>query len=131
MKRKISIISFFIIPIVLVMIAQGLVSIGTLKFNGTGEILENNAVDIMSQTVKNRRVLLENKMLEQWSFITNGKSSIAQDLQEIFQSTQTDTEDFLRNNEAQKEYLDDVFSGCVDVLQNNYVEGLFLILAKD
>lgn len=131
MKQKISIISFFIIPIVLVMIAQGLVSIGTLKFNGTGEILENNAVDIMSQTVKNRRVLLENKMLEQWSFITNGKSSIVQDLQEIFQSTQTDTEDFLRNNEAQKEYLDDVFSGCVDVLQNNYVEGLFLILAKD
>ena len=131
MKRKISIISFFIIPIVIVMIAQGLVSIGTLTFNGTGVVLENNAVDIMSQTVKNRGVILENKMLEQWGFIANGKNRIAQDLQNIFQTTQTDAEGFLSNNEAQKEYLDGIFSECVDVLQNNSVEGLFLILAKD
>lgn len=69
MKRKISIISLFMIPIVIVMIAQGVVSIGTLKINGADRTLENNAVDMMGQTVENRKVILENKMLEQWSFI--------------------------------------------------------------
>ena len=64
MKRKISIISLFMIPIVIVMIAQGVVSIGTLKINGADRTLENNAVDMMGQTVENRKVILENKMLE-------------------------------------------------------------------
>lgn len=67
MKRKISIISLLIIPIVAVMIAQGVVSIGTLKINGADRTLENNAVNMMSRTVENRKVILENKMLEQWS----------------------------------------------------------------
>lgn len=69
MKHKISIISLFIIPIVAVMIAQGAVSIGTLKINGADRTLENNAVNMMSRTVENRKVILENKMLEQWSFV--------------------------------------------------------------
>lgn len=71
MKRKISIISLLIIPIVAVMIAQGIVSIGTLKINGADRTLENNAVNMMSRTVENRKVILENKMLEQWSFVAN------------------------------------------------------------
>ena len=65
MKQKISIISLFMIPIVVVMIAQGAVSIGTMKINGADRMLENNAVDMMGQTVENRKVILENKMLEQ------------------------------------------------------------------
>lgn len=74
MKQKISIISLFMIPIVVVMIAQGAVSIGTMKINGTDRMLENNAVDMMGQTVENRKVILENKMLEQWSFIGSEKA---------------------------------------------------------
>lgn len=131
MKRKISIISFFIIPIVIVMIAQGIVSIGTLKFNGADVTLENNAVDIMNQTVTNRRVILENMMLEQWSFVANDKSSIAQNLQDVLQSRQTEMDEFLKNDEAQKAYLEEVFPECVNVLQNSMVNGFFLVLAKD
>ena len=51
MKHKISIISLFIIPIVAVMIAQGAVSIGTLKISGADRTLENNEVNMMIQTV--------------------------------------------------------------------------------
>ena len=113
------------------MIAQGIVSIGTLKFNGADVTLENNAVDIMSQTVTNRRVILENMMLEQWSFVANDKSSIAQNLQDVLQSRQIEMNEFMKNDEEQKEYLEEVFPECVNVLQNSMVNGFFLVLAKD
>ena len=113
------------------MIAQGIVSIGALKLNGADRALENNAVDIMARTVENRKVILENKMLEKWSFITNEKSSLAGDLQDALQSGHMDAEEFLKNDEAQKAYLEEIFPECVDALQENTVNGLFLILAND
>ena len=130
MKRKISIISLFMIPIVIVMIAQGVVSIGTLKINGADRTLENNAVDMMGQTVENRKVILENKMLEQWSFIGSEKSTLSQSLKSTMQSEQADIGEFLQSDEMQKDYLDVVFPECVDVLQKNNVTGLFLVLAN-
>lgn len=131
MKRKISIISLFIIPIVMILIAQGAVSIGALKLNGADRELENNAVDMMSQTVENRKVILENKMLEQWSAVVNEKNDLSRYLKKAIQSEVTDTEEFLADGEAQKQYLESVFSECVDVLQKNNVSGLFLILANE
>ena len=131
MKRKISIISLLIIPIVAVMIAQGIVSIGTLKINGADRTLENNAVNMMSRTVENRKVILENKMLEQWSFVANERGTLSKSLKETLKSDHMDMEDFLQNDDVQKEFLESVFSECVDVLQKNPVTGLYLILANE
>ena len=131
MKRKISIISLFIIPIVAIMIAQGAVSIGTLRINGADRTLENNAVDMMSQTVENRRVILENKMLEQWSFVANEKGTLAQTLMSALNAADVDAERFLSDEDAQKAYLEAVFPQCVEALQKNNVSGLFLILGND
>lgn len=131
MKRKISIISLLIIPIVAVMIAQGVVSIGTLKINGADRTLENNAVNMMSRTVENRKVILENKMLEQWSFVANERGTLSKSLKETLKSDHMDMEDFLQNDDVQKEFLESVFSECVDVLQKNPVTGLYLILANE
>ena len=112
------------------MIAQGAVSIGTLKINGADRTLENNAVNMMSRTVENRKVILENKMLEQWSFIGSGKGTLSQSLKSTMQSEQADMGEFLQSDEMQKDYLDVVFPECVDVLQKNNVTGLFLVLAN-
>lgn len=131
MKHKISIISLFIIPIVAVMIAQGAVSIGTLKINGADRTLENNAVNMMSRTVENRKVILENKMLEQWSFVANERGTLSKSLKETLKSGHMDMEEFLQNDDVQKEFLESVFSECVDVLQKNPVTGLYLILANE
>ena len=131
MKRKISIISLFIIPIVAVMIAQGAVSIGTLKISGADRTLEKNAVNMMSQTVENRKVILENKMLDQWSFVANERGTLSKSLKKTLQSGHMDMEEFLQNDDVQKEFLESVFSECVDVLQKNPVTGLYLILANE
>lgn len=131
MKRKVSIISLFMIPIVLVIIAQGMVSVGMLKLNGADTRLENNAVDMMSQTVENRKVILENKMLEQWSFLTNEKSTLIQQLKNVLESETIEPEEFLKNEDAQKRFLEDIFSYCVEELQKNMVNGLFLVLGND
>ena len=129
MKRKISIISLFVIPIVAVMIAQGAVSIGTLKINGADRALENNAVDMMGRTVENRKVILENKMLEQWSSVADEHGNLETKLEEILKEEQMDAEEFLQDENAKKAYLEAVFQDCVSTLQKNPVSGLFLILA--
>ena len=128
MKRKRSIISLFIIPIVVVMIAQGVVSIGTLKLNGADRTLENNAVDMMGQTVENRKVILANKMLEQWSSVADEQNELAGKLKTTMQS---DVKTVLQDEDAQKQYLESVFSECVSVLQKSSVSGIFLIMAND
>lgn len=87
-------------------------------------------MDMMGQTVENRKVILKNKMLEQWGFIGNENGFLSQNLKNTMQTKQADVSEFLKDDEMQKAYLDTVFSECIDILQKNDVTGIFLVLAN-
>lgn len=57
-KRKI--IYLLLIPLIFVVILQGLLPFSTLNFLKTKETLAQNAVNIDSYLVENRKVVLEN-----------------------------------------------------------------------
>ena len=66
MKKR-TIFSLFVVPLILVMMVQAMISYGTFFFSGTPFLLKEYSVGILNQTVENRKILLENDMVQRWS----------------------------------------------------------------
>ena len=67
MKKKKSLWNIFLIPILIIVFVQGAVPFLTLIFSGIRSNMENAVIGLDSHTVENRKVVLENDMIEQWS----------------------------------------------------------------
>ena len=69
MKKKKSLWNIFLIPILIIVFVQGAVPFLTLIFSGIRSNMENAVIGLDSHTVENRKVVLENDMIEQWSSV--------------------------------------------------------------
>ena len=65
-----------LIPLLVVVLLQGLLPFSVLLFSRTKETMVQNAVDIDSHLVENRRVVLENAMLESLIISWNSQDQI-------------------------------------------------------
>lgn len=68
-KRKRSLLDIFLIPILIIVFVQGAVPFLTLIFSGIRTSMEDTMIGLDSHTVENRKVVLENDMIEQWSSV--------------------------------------------------------------
>ena len=68
-KQKKSLMSILLVPLLLVVVLEGILPFGTLMASGAKATLESNTVDIDSHLVQNRSVVLENAMVDQWSAV--------------------------------------------------------------
>ena len=55
MKKR-TIFSLFVVPLILVMMVQAMISYGTFFFSGTPFLLKEYSVGILNQTVENRKI---------------------------------------------------------------------------
>ena len=129
-RRKRSLLDIFLIPILIIVAIQGAVPFLTLIFSGIRSSVENTVIGLDSHTVENRKVVLENDMLEQWSSIYKESDSLSTALVKILDSHQMDMQGFLLSAEVQEEYLETVFYDMVEVLQYNSTSGIFLVLGN-
>ena len=58
-----------LLPLLLVVLFQGILPFSMLLSSGVKSIMESNAVDLDSYLVENSKVILENAMIEQWSAV--------------------------------------------------------------
>ncbi|MEI3330848.1 MAG: hypothetical protein V8R27_04440 [Oscillospiraceae bacterium] len=70
-RRKKSLTYLLLLPLLLVVLLQGIVPFSILLASGTRETMERNTVDIDSNLVENQSVVLQNAMVDQWSGIRN------------------------------------------------------------
>ena len=68
-KKKKSLWNIFLIPILIIVFVQGAVPFLTLIFSGIRSNMENAVIGLDSHTVENRKVVLENDMIEQRSSV--------------------------------------------------------------
>ena len=129
-RRKRSLLDIFLIPILIIVAIQGAVPFLTLIFSGIRSSVENTVIGLDSHTVENRKVVLENDMLEQWSSIYKESDSLSTALVKILDSHQMEMQGFLASTEVQEEYLETVFYDMVEVLQYNSTSGIFLVLGN-
>ena len=93
--------------------------------------MENAVIGLDSHTVENRKVVLENDMIEQWSSVYKESDSLSSALTKVLSDHQMDMQGFMGLGKVQEEYLETVFYDMVEVLQYNSTSGIFLVLGND
>lgn len=131
MKKKRSLLNIFLIPILLIVLVQGAVPFLTLLLSGIRSGMENTVIGLDSHTVENRKVVLENDMIEQWSSINKESDGLTQSLEDVLSAEKIDVKQFLGNTEIQQKYLEKIFYEMVEVLQYNTTSGVFLVLGNE
>ena len=131
MKKKKSLWNIFLIPILIIVFVQGAVPFLTLIFSGIRSNMENAVIGLDSHTVENRKVVLENDMIEQWSSVYKESDSLSSALTKVLSDHQMDMQGFMGSGKVQEEYLETVFYDMVEVLQYNSTSGIFLVLGND
>ena len=131
MKKKKSLWNIFLIPILIIVFVQGAVPFLTLIFSGIRSNMENAVIGLDSHTVENRKVVLENDMIEQWSSVYKESDSLSSALAKVLSDHQMDMQGFMGSGKVQEEYLETVFYDMVEVLQYNSTSGIFLVLGND
>lgn len=127
MKKK-TIFKLFIIPLVLVMAIQALISYGTFLFSKTPALLNDNSVGILQQTVENRKLILENNMVQNWSDIGQLQEEAQRQIKSILEREGIGVEAFLTKEALKEEYLEQMSAPGLDQMRKNTVTGTFLIL---
>ena len=131
MKKKKSLWNIFLIPILIIVFVQGAVPFLTLIFSGIRSNMENAVIGLDSHTVENRKVVLQNDMIEQWSSVYKESDSLSSALTKVLSNHQMDMQGFMGSGKVQEEYLETVFYDMVEVLQYNSTSGIFLVLGND
>lgn len=131
MKKKKSLWNIFLIPILIIVFVQGAVPFLTLIFSGIRSNMENAVIGLDSHTVENRKVVLENDMIEQWSSVNKESDNLSSALTKVLSNHQMDMQGFMGSGRVQEEYLETVFYDMVEVLQYNSTSGIFLVLGND
>lgn len=131
MKKKKSLWNIFLIPILIIVFVQGAVPFLTLIFSGIRSNMENAVIGLDSHTVENRKVVLENDMIKQWSSVYKESDSLSSALTKVLSNHQMDMQGFMGSGKVQEEYLETVFYDMVEVLQYNSTSGIFLVLGND
>ena len=131
MKKKKSLWNIFLLPILIIVFVQGAVPFLTLIFSGIRSNMENAVIGLDSHTVENRKVVLENDMIEQWSSVYKESDSLSSALTKVLSNHQMDMQGFMGSGKVQEEYLETVFDDMVEVLQYNSTSGIFLVLGND
>ena len=130
-KHKKKLYHLLLIPLLLVVLLQGLIPFSILLLSRTRETMAQNAVDIDSHLVENRRVILENAMLDQWNEIAGESSFLDDTLKTLLTEYQMETQAFSADRQMQKEYIRRVFPHLISYLRTDTTCGVFLILGND
>ncbi len=131
MAKKKTLLRIFLVPLLLIVLVQGLLPFLMLVISGIGSYLENNVIQMDQHVVENRQVVLQNDMVEKWRSIYQESEYLSTTLETLLQDENMDIADFLGSQSAQREYLEQIFSDMVEVLQYSSTTGVFLVLAND
>lgn len=129
MKNR-TILRMFTIPLLLVTLIQTLIVGGYILFGNSMTMLSDYSVSILDQTVKTRKVIIENSMIQNWSNVSETVDQVNLTLQKKLQSKNITVEAFLQDDPLQNELLQEMLSSCLYVMRKNVVTGSFIILGN-
>lgn len=126
--KKASIFRIFLIPLIVIMLVQGGITVGTLAFRRTAKTLEEYSGSMMSRLVENRKVILENNMNQRWASVHGREDRINAVLEQYLAEQGAGLEQVLQSRDLRGGLLEELFPECLDILQSSATTGTFLIL---
>ena len=129
-KRKCSLVSILLLPLLLVVLLQGVLPFTALLMSRTKETMIDAEVSIDRNTVENRKIALKNAMVDQWGSVRRESSYLNARLVTYLEANGMSMDSFLGDREAKLAYSESVFQEMMDYLQRDTSSGLFLILSN-
>lgn len=130
LQKEKSIFNKILFPLILLICIQSALFFSVLFVSGTIKKLDNNSVNIMEQTAENRKLILENSMVQHWSNLGEDVGSINKKLRGKLADEGLTMENFLSDRKKQQEFLDEVVTSEYYTIRKNYVNGFFIILSN-
>lgn len=130
-RKKTTIFKMFLIPLIVIMLIQSVITIGTLVVRKTTGMLEEYSSGMMSRLVENRKLILQNDMNQRWASIHEREVILDEILEQFLSKEGVELSDVLASDEMKNQLLEQFFSECLDILQNNTSTGIFLVLTGD
>ena len=66
-KRKRRLLNIFLIPLIGIVLIQGVLLLAMLFFSGVKSTMEKNTVETDAHILENRQMALQNTMIREWS----------------------------------------------------------------
>lgn len=129
MKKK-SFFKILLFPVLAIVVIQGILPFLLLIYTGVKEKLEETIIKMDVNTVANRKVVLENDMITQWSEIAEEGGYLKAILLNLLRENNSNIDDFLENEKLQEEFLEEIFPDMIETLQYNETSGVFVILGN-
>lgn len=127
-RKKATIFRIFLIPLIIIMLVQGGISVGALVVRQTAKTLEEYSGSMMSRLVENRRVILQNDMNQRWASVNEREDQLNAVLEQYLKEQRAGLEEVLQSRALRDGLLEELFPECLEILQNNGATGAFLIL---
>ena len=112
-KNKLTIFKFFLIPLIVIMLVQSAITIGTLVVRHTAKTLEEYSSGMMRRLVENRKVILQSDMNQRWSVISEQEGFLNNRLQQFLMDENVELDEMLRSKEMKDRLLDELFPKCL------------------
>ena len=130
-KRKKKLLNIFLVPLIGIVLIQGILLLAVLFFSGVKETMENNTVETDAHILENRQMALQNTMIRDWSSLTGESESCSVTLEKLLKERNLTVKEFLNDGETQEEFLRQVFDEMITTVQQKSISGGFLILANN
>ena len=130
-KKKRSVFQLFMIPLIFIILAQALLTYWIIYSSGTLGLIDESSVSTLSQTVRNRKIILENNMVQQWSGVKEETSTMNARFGELLKDHEITAAAFKENSRYQQEFLGDILTDCLYMMRKNNVTGTFVVLANN
>ena len=127
-KKKTTIFRMFLIPLIVIMLVQSIITIGTLVARRTAGMLEEYSSGMMIRLVENRKLILQNDMNQRWASIQEQEAFMDEILVQFLEEENLELDELLGSGEKKDRLLALYFPECLNVLQNYLSTGIFLIL---
>lgn len=128
MNKRRKLITILLIPLLCIVLFQGMLPFLTLVGSDVKTNLEDNTVRVDDYIVENRKVTLENEMVDRWRSISKKSDDLTKNLSVFLKKKKVSIDVFQRTPELQQEYLSRIFKSLITELQYNTTSGLFLVL---
>lgn len=127
-RKKTSIFRIFLIPLIIIMLVQSIITIGTLVVRRTAGILQGYSSSMMSRLVENRKVILQNDMNQRWASINEKEALLTDILARFLEERHVGVDEFLGSDNMKSEFLNLIFPECLGIQQNSSTTGIFVVL---
>lgn len=128
-KKGRHIFRLFLLPLVLILLAQAVISYGTVTISGTFSTLRAYSAGQFVQAVENRRLLLENTMTQQGVGLQKSAEVLNAALDGFLEQRGLSLEQFRHEGQHQEEFVSEVSGEIIQLMRQDLATGAFLVLA--